>query len=44
MPSLPPKKPSLAFFGSIDRRERRGFPGSIGIASSDAAVLYPVAQ
>jgi hypothetical protein len=31
-----PKKPSLAFFGFVDRGERQGFPGSTGIASSDA--------
>ena len=32
------KKPSMAFFHEVVRRKRRGFPGSTGIASSDAAV------
>gem|GEM_PF-4615381 len=30
----------MAFFDDFDRRRRRGFPGSTGIASGDAA-LYP---
>ena len=33
MPHCPGEKPSRAFFCLIDRRQRRGFPGSMAIAS-----------